>query len=63
MLKYQAIAADLREKITRGIYQPDDQLPPDEPLPQLRLLPPLPELRVSRLMTVVTITTNSAKTI
>lgn len=28
MLKYQAIAADLREKITRGIYQPDDQLPP-----------------------------------
>ena len=28
MPKYQAIAADLREKITRGIYQPDDQLPP-----------------------------------
>ena len=27
MLKYQAIAEDIRQKITQGIYQPDDQLP------------------------------------
>ncbi|WP_415945254.1 GntR family transcriptional regulator [Selenomonas montiformis] len=27
MLKYQAIAEDIRQKITQGTYQPDDQLP------------------------------------
>lgn len=27
MLKYQFIANDIRDKITHGIYQPDDQLP------------------------------------